>query len=290
MRFHRIYVELSNICGLKCSFCPSRTLQSCVMSLEMFDSIISQAKHYTSEIACHIMGDPLTLSNLNKYLDIINKHNLKSIITTSGFFIPNHTYDTLFHPSIKQINISLNSYNKNETNLSFDEYITPIINLCKAKLNKNPDMFINLRLWNLDSHMSEQKYNNLIFERLSKEFDISLNLDEIYNKSTKSIRVDYKILLHFDEYFQWPALSNPIYGDGKCLGLKSHIGILCNGVVVPCCLDDKGIINLGNIKTQSLDEILNAKRAIDIKRGFEKGKAVEELCQRCSYKDRFTLD
>jgi radical SAM protein with 4Fe4S-binding SPASM domain len=256
----------------------------------MFDSIISQAKYYTSEIACHVMGDPLTLSNLFKYLNIINKYNLKSIMTTSGFFIPNHTYDTLFHPSIKQINISLNSYNKNETNLSFDEYITPIINLCKAKLSKNPDMFINLRLWNLDSHMSEQKYNSLIFDRLSKEFDISLDLDEIYNKSTKSIRVDYKILLHFDEYFQWPTLSNPIYGDGKCLGLKSHIGILCNGVVVPCCLDDKGIINLGNIKTQSLDEILNAKRAIDIKRGFEKGKAVEELCQRCSYKDRFTLD
>jgi len=290
LRFHRIYVELSNICGLKCSFCPSRTLQSCVMDLEMFDSIISQAKHYTEEIACHVMGDPLTLSNLSKYLDIIDKYNLKSIITTSGFFIPNHTYDTLFHPSTKQINISLNSYNKNETNLSFDKYITPIINLCKAKLSKNPDIFINLRLWNLDSDMSEKEYNSLILKRLSKEFDIGLDIDEFYAAKPKTIRLDYKVLLHFDEYFQWPTLSNPVYGDGRCLGLKSHIGILCNGDVVPCCLDDKGIITLGDIKTQSLDEILNSKRAVDIKRGFENSKAVEELCQRCSYKDRFTLD
>jgi radical SAM protein with 4Fe4S-binding SPASM domain len=120
--------------------------------------------------------------------------------------------------------------------------------------------------------------------------NISLDIDKIYTTKPKTIRLDYKVLLHFDEYFKWPTLSNPVYGDGRCLGLKSHIGILCNGDVVPCCLDDKGIITLGDIKTQSLDEILNAKRAIDIKRGFEKGKAVEELCQRCSYKDRFTLD
>jgi radical SAM protein with 4Fe4S-binding SPASM domain len=260
------------------------------MDLDMFDDVISQCQKYTSEIACHLMGDPLTLSNLQEYLDIIAKYNLKAIITTSGFFIQNHHFDTLFHHAIKQINISLNSYNKNDTKLSFDEYITPIVNLCKAKQKYNPDIFINLRLWNIDSSMSDREYNSMVFDRVNSEFGCDLDIDEIYTTHVKSIRIDYKLLLHFDEYFQWPSLSNPISGDGRCLGLKSHIGILCSGVVVPCCLDDKGVINLGNIKNQSLDNILNSQKSLEIKRGFANGKAVEELCQRCSYKDRFILD
>ena len=287
MKFYRIYVELTNVCGLKCSFCPAKSLPSCKMDLGFFDEVISQCSKFTQEIACHLMGDPLTLSNLTSYLDIIHTHHLKSLITTSGYYLNRHSFQDIFHPSLKQLNISLNAYNKNDSTLSFEEYIEPVLKLCEYKLKHNYEVFVNLRLWNIDESMSDREYNDRVFEVLSKRFGVSLDSKEIYQNRPKSIRVAYKVLLHFDEYFVWPSLSNPVYGDGKCLGLKSHIGIMCDGSVVPCCLDDKGVINLGNLKEKSLSDILNDKRAVDIKRGFEQGKAVEELCQRCSYKDRF---
>ncbi len=70
-------------------------------------------------------------------------------------------------------------------------------------------------------------------------------------------------------------------------GLDSHIAVLCDGRVVPCCLDYEAIIELGNLHNRSLDEILEQKRVKDIRDGFTCGEAVEELCQRCSYKSRF---
>jgi len=40
---------------------------------------------------------------------------------------------------------------------------------------------------------------------------------------------------------------------------------------------------------KSLKEILSGKRVTNMLEGFKEGKAVEELCQKCSYKERFNL-
>jgi sulfatase maturation enzyme AslB (radical SAM superfamily) len=50
----------------------------------------------------------------------------------------------------------------------------------------------------------------------------------------------------------------------------------------------KGVINLGNLHNTSLKEVLSSNRAQNMIEGFAHNKAVEELCRKCSYKDRFT--
>ena len=287
MKFYRAYVEITNVCGLACSFCPTKALPTTQMDLSFFESVVVQLKPYTREIACHVVGDPLTLPNLSAYLDIIHKHRMKALLTTSGYFLKKHSYETLFHPCVKQINVSLNSYNKNETALSFEQYITPILDMCRAKLERNKELFINLRVWNLDERMSERTFNTVLFEKLSRTFNLPLDLESIYRERPKSVRLENKILVHFDTYFEWPSLNNNVYGDGTCQGLQSHIAILAGGKVVPCCLDCDGIIELGNLKQHTLKEILSNSRTQNMIKGFNEGKAVEALCQKCSYKERF---
>lgn len=74
---------------------------------------------------------------------------------------------------------------------------------------------------------------------------------------------------------------------GFCYGLRDQIGVLCDGTVVPCCLDHEGDIPLGNLLTQPLEEILAAPRARAIYEGFSQRKITEELCRRCGYARRF---
>ncbi len=253
------------------------------MSLELFEEIVQQAKPYTKEIACHVVGDPLTLSNLSDYLDVIHKYNMKAILTTSGYFMKKHSYKTLFHPAVKQINISLNAFNKNDTTLSFEQYIKPILKLCHEKVAQEKELFINLRMWNLDEAMSEDSFNKEVFSKLEEYFGIKLE----YKGAKDSIRLDNKVLLHFDNYFEWPSLENKNYGHGTCQGLSSHIGILANGDVIPCCLDNEAVMRLGNLQDDTLNNILNTKRAKDIRDGFKEGYCSEEMCQKCSYKSRF---
>lgn len=79
-------------------------------------------------------------------------------------------------------------------------------------------------------------------------------------------------------------LNNSLYNElGKCYGLTDHIGILVDGTVIPCCLDTLGCIKLGNIFNETLDEILNKKRTIDMINGFKNNKKIEELCKHCNF-------
>ena len=74
---------------------------------------------------------------------------------------------------------------------------------------------------------------------------------------------------------------------GRCHGAVNHIGIHADGTVVPCCLDKNGTINLGNVKEQSLQDILNSERFIKMRDGFLNGVLVETFCQHCSFIKRF---
>jgi radical SAM protein with 4Fe4S-binding SPASM domain len=257
------------------------------MSLEFFESILDQLQEYTYEIALHVMGDPMVLSHLSDYLECAEKYNFKVMITTSGFYLDEDRRKNLFHPSIRQVNISLNSFNKNSVFRSFEAYMEPILQLCDDKLALNKDFFINLRLWNLDDTYSESTFNTKLFETLENHFSVD-SLADMISGERQSIRLAPKLLLHFDHYFQWPSLQNEVVGDGYCHGLSKQIAILCDGRVVPCCLDGEGVIELGNLHETNLGKILSSKRAVAITQGFANKTAHEELCQKCSYKDRFS--
>ena len=287
MQFNRVHIEVTNICSLACSFCPPKLQPVKSMNLDFFSQTLTQLQAYTKSLAFHVMGDPLTLSNLKDYLDLAYQKGFEVELTTSGYYLSKTPDDSMFHKAVRQLNVSLNAYNKNDLNLSFDDYVNAVLKTCDTKVQNHPKPFINLRLWNLDESCSETEFNALLFERLSAHFNVALDLGEVYKNRPKSIRLDSKVLLHFDSYFQWPSLSSTHDSDATCHGLKSHIGILADGTVVPCCLDGEGVINLGNLSDAPLTQVLNSTRAQNMIKGFALGEAREELCRKCTYKDRF---
>ena len=63
--------------------------------------------------------------------------------------------------------------------------------------------------------------------------------------------------------------------------------MLCDGTVVPCCLDGEGRLALGNLLAQELDEIWDSPRAQAIREGFDRRRPSEALCRRCGFARRF---
>ncbi|MCT7556060.1 radical SAM/SPASM domain-containing protein [Aliarcobacter butzleri] len=287
-RFRKVHIEITNICNLKCTFCPPKILPNKTMALDKFDKLNLELKEFTTELAYHIVGDPLVLSNLDEYLNISLKHNLKVNITTTANNINKKHYETLLNPTIKQINFSINSYNANSHKKSLDEYLEPIIEFVKFAQKQKHEYFINFRIWNLDEKNSAKEFNLKVFNKINEAFDTNIDIEDVYKNRPKNIRIDRKIFFNFDEYFNWPNLENKeVSKTGFCYGLDSHFGVLSNGDVVPCCLDKDAIINLGNIEDNSLKNILTSKRVKDIQNGFKKDILVEELCQKCEYRTRF---
>ena len=85
--------------------------------------------------------------------------------------------------------------------------------------------------------------------------------------------------------FEWPDAEREEFEEKEvfCYALRNQVGVLVDGSVVPCCLDHAGDIKLGNLFTQTLDEVLASPRAKALYDGFTKHEASEALCRKCGY-------
>ncbi len=305
--FHKINVEISNVCNLQCSFCPEVQRTKTKMRLELFRKVIEQIAPLTEQVCLHLMGEPLTHPELQNFIQICADHQLPVFFVSNGVLLQDKHTDILLHPIIRQLNFSLHSFHDNFPQKDPTVYLEKIFKLTEQAFVKRPDLYLNFRLWNLQSTMildSEQtrpasspksttKINaNLdLLLRIEKHFAVSLfdKLQKIGSiRQQKSLHIVNRLYLHFDTEFIWPDLNLPVLGKhGTCYGLSSHFGILADGTVVPCCLDKEGSINLGNIQQTKISEILNSPRALNILQGFKQNKLYEDLCQRCQYIERF---
>ncbi|WP_033613165.1 radical SAM/SPASM domain-containing protein [Helicobacter pylori] len=276
--FKKIYIELSDICGLQCSFCPNPKNIRGVMPLELFEKICKEAALLTPIITLHVLGDPCKLKNLNRYLNAAKRFSLKVDLVTSGAYLCD--FETLLQDAIYQISISLDAGLDNHNKLNQHRYIQKILEFCRYKCEKNSEVFLNLRIQ--DSTL--EKHQNLIKPFLESFECVSLEV----LKSQGRARLFKKSFLNIQKTFKWPNLNdqNPLNQESKipyCYGLIKQIAILSNGVVVPCCMDTQAHISLGDLNHTPLKDVLNSQKAMAIKTHFLKGEALEPLCQNCSY-------
>ncbi|MGL6064572.1 MAG: radical SAM/SPASM domain-containing protein [Fusobacteriaceae bacterium] len=286
--FKKIYIEITNICNLKCSFCPTTKRKLNSLNLENFSYILDQIKPYSSYIYLHVKGEPLFHQNLENILKIAKEKDFFVNITTNGTLIEEQKY-ILLNTLPRQINFSLHSFDKDLTSIENNNYLENILNFVEEILEKN-ETFISLRLWNfnaLDSISTKQKGNRLILNIIEKKFNLNFSLAENLI-SGKGLKIKEKLYLNSDVEFKWPELNDTYHEEkGFCHGLRNQIAILVDGTVVPCCLDGEGVINLGNIFSTPFETIINSSRAKTIYNGFCENRAIEELCIKCQFKEKF---
>lgn len=278
MTFKKIYIEITNICNKNCSFCSKDTKPKREMTVEEFRHVIKEIKPYSSYVYLHVKGEPLLHSNLEDILNICKEYNVFVNITTNGTLLKARKDILLRENTIRQINISLHSFKENE-------YINNIITTVN-ELKQKDNISIVYRFWALNNGKLS-KDNYFILDQLNNYYHFTdKELKDIMNLD--NIKLESNVYLNKGDLFTWPILNDTYQNNrGYCYGLKSHIGILSDGTVIPCCLDSDGIINLGNIFDEPLDQILNKKRTQNIIDGFKNRNAVEKLCQHCRFKERF---
>lgn len=290
-RFKKIYIEITNCCNLSCSFCPPVRRAPHFMSPGDFSHILSEIKPWTDYIYLHVKGEPLLHPQLALLLTQARQQGFYVNITTNGTLLKK-TQGILLNSQIRQINISLHSFEANshrESETAFKDYVMSAIDFSR-KFSPNHGITA-FRLWNLSSEKSaesDRKNNTKILHMLTDSFGYT-GLPDPGDYINHDLKLGPKTFLSFDREFQWPSMDSSDLGPhGSCLALKSHAAILCDGTVVPCCLDGNGIINLGNVLKQSFESIVDSPKSRSIVKGFQNHTAIEPLCRRCGYRTRFT--
>ncbi len=286
--FHKIHIEISNICNLQCSFCPEVVRSKRQMSLELFRSVVEQAAPITEQVALHLMGEPLTHPKLKEMIQICEDAGTPIFLVTNGILLREDKAELLLRPIFRQVNFSLHSFADNFPDKDPTDYLERIFAFTEMAFEKRPDLYINYRIWNLQSTKGTGAHNAATLERIERRFGGGGAATAVDVTQKKNIRLKNRLYLHFDTEFTWPSMDLPVVGEtGRCYGLKNHFGILADGTVVPCCLDKEAAIPLGDANVTPLNEILMSDRARKMVDGFRNGVLVEELCKRCDYIERF---
>ena len=277
-RFNKIYLEISNICNLSCAFCPGTKRSPKVMQEAEFSALLPKLQPWTDFLYFHLMGEPLCHPHLESYLRLAGDAGFKVILTTNGTLLKKQQQMLLDAPGLHKVNISLHAFEANDLQMSFEDYLQGCFAFGKAMEGKK---LVSYRLWNGGGM---DVLNAQILDALHSYFPGE------WVQERKGIRIGQRIYLEYGDKFDWPDLSARDGGEKVfCYGLKDQLGVLCDGTVVPCCLDHEGDLALGNLFRMSMEEILASDRAQGIYRGFACGVAVEELCRKCGYARRFAL-
>ena len=272
--FKKAYVEITNVCNKKCSFCHGTKRVPKEMSEAEFERVLDELKGVTEYIYLHVLGEPLCHPQAIPFINTATARGFKVTVTTNGTLLR----DELLDSGLYKFQVSLHSF-EGDDEAEKKAYLDRITGVSKKAAERG--ILVSLRLWNLKTDVSNAFTLDVLESTFPKPWKEGRD---------NSFTLAKNVFLSFANRFEWPDMEAEEGDDTLfCYGLRDQISILSNGIVVPCCLDAEGDIALGNIYTESLSYILEGDRAKAIYDGFSKRRAVEELCRKCAYAKRFGL-
>jgi len=276
----KAYFEITNVCNAACTFCPGNRRPARYVSEEEFLTVLSRLEGRVEYLYFLLMGEPLCHPQIERFAFLAQKRGFRVMITSNGILSREVGLSLIHTGAVYKISLSLHSYEANGFGISLDEYLDGCFALAEKAAENGT--ICALRLWNLNGGIGEADGTNAaILLAIRRRF----GSEWIPNRSGSRIRPF--LFLEWGERFTWPGEIPPSDEPLFCHALRSQIGILSDGTVVPCCLDGEGKMPLGNLLTDSLDKVLASSRAKALYDGFTAHRAIEELCRTCGYARRF---
>ena len=285
-KFRKTYIEITNVCNLSCDFCPKNSRPPEFMNGSVFLEILENLLGISHLLHFHVMGEPLLHPEVGWFLDRCADFGYRVNLVTNGTLLAERGDALIGKPALRQVSISLQGLEYSPMP-SLDEYFETIFAFIrKSKCHPGSGSAVSLRLWNIEAG-ADPSFQTVVLRKIASVFSApEVRIDALPPQTP--LRLAEKVYLNPAPRFEWPAGTNPEYGEsGFCLGLRDQFAILVDGTVVPCCLDHAGMMALGNVAQSSIREILSSDRARRIRDGFAAGRVEEELCRKCSYRLRF---
>ena len=278
--FKRIYLEITNVCNLRCSFCPGTARKKRFLTVEEFRHLSAKLRPHTKYLYLHVMGEPLLHPQLDEIFSIAHELGFRVCLTTNGTLLDKVEEVLLHAPALHKVSVSLHSFEGNDRTEEMTDYLDGVWQFCRKAASQGT--LCALRLWN---EGGQEKRNGEIYDYLADQLGFAVESSPIDARG--NCRLCDRIFLERAEKFDWPDTAAEEREVQFCHALSQQVAVLCDGTVVPCCLDGQGVIALGNLFTEELGDILESPRAKAMREGFRRREPCEELCKKCGYATRF---
>ena len=276
----KAYVEITNVCNLRCTFCPGTRRPPRTMSPEEFALVLDRLRPRVRYVYLHVMGEPLLHPAPETLLALAAARDMRVCVTTNGTLLDRRADVLLRADALHKVSVSLHSVEGNGGDpRAARRYLETVWDFAGRAAARG--VIVALRLWN---EGAADAHNGVILDFLREKTGAA----DWPEPRAHSFRLAENLYLEREAAFAWPDLRADETRTEFCQALRTQLAVLADGTVVPCCLDHEGDLALGNLFAQSLDDILRGERARALYDGFSRRRPTEPLCRRCGYAARFS--
>ena len=142
--FKRVYVEITNVCNLSCSFCPGTGRPARFLAPAEFRILAERLRGHTEYLYLHVMGEPLLHPQLEELLAVARELGFRVCVTTNGTLLPRRGQAL---SGVHKVSVSLHSFEGNDCPGSMEEYLSGVWDFCRRASAEGT--LCALRLWNI---------------------------------------------------------------------------------------------------------------------------------------------
>lgn len=282
---HRLWIEPTNNCNLKCIICPNSKEDPRVskgnMDFELYKGIIDEASKFAYDINLFHRGESLLYPKIYEMIEYASRKGLKTRLHTNATLLTGENSDRLLDSGLHYISFSFDGYEKEtyeeiRKGASFERTYSNLIEFLRKKKGrgaKRPFTVLQvIEVWNEPRKIKNEKrglfmeaFNGLPLDRLS--IRVPHNWAGSYGGGSAGNRVSSLCT------FPWYSLT-----------------IFWKGEIVPCPQDFYGNLSVGNIKDGGIRKIWNGDRLVALRKALIEG-SVESLdpCKSCDMLSRKTF-
>jgi len=295
---YSLSVEPTNICNLHCPECPSGngelTRSRGNILLDDYKKIIDESYKYLLNLFLYFQGEPFIYKNIFEMIKYASDKNIYTVTSTNGHFLSKENSQKIVESGLDKLIVSLDGttqevYERYRISGSLEKVIEGIKNLIEVKNNlKSKTPFVELQFLVLGTN--EHQKND--FLKLGKSLNVNsikLKTAQIYDykNGSKFIPKDEKYSRYISQKVSLShPLTNPKYVLKKklknsCYRLWNSAVITINGEVLPCCFDKNAKHSFGNIKNNSITEVINNDNFKNFANRLLKNKKNIDICRNC---------
>ena len=142
--YSRVYLEITNVCNMSCSFCHGTGRAPARMSLDSFRYAAEALLPLTDYLYFHVMGEPTSHLLLPEFVEYASSLGFKCAVTTNGTLL-DRVGERLIDAGVYKVNISVHSF-EDGTEEKYYDYLSSVTDF--ARKSSDRGVLTVLRLWN----------------------------------------------------------------------------------------------------------------------------------------------
>lgn len=274
----RVWIEVTNVCNLSCPMCLTPKLGDQVpkglMKLDDFRAVIAKVKGHVRDVNLFLGGEPLINKQLPAMIRIAREAGLRTRLHTNAVLLTEAWANDLIDAGLDFLSFSFDgadaaTYDEFRPGGHFEatcENIRRFARIRTARGATSPQTVVQLIErpdWTPERRAAQREGLRALFEGPGID---RLKFIALHN---------FGGLLEGEHFTEGRAFS-------PCTFLWYALNVKFDGTVVPCCLDFANREPVGNLLTQSLEEVWNAPRLVALRRKMAARDVADvPLCAGC---------